>query len=152
MNIRDKLLKFKRYAIASHTGLYNEDSTTASALVMECNKKVAECLEFIIELQEDVNKIKDQLNITYAEESEELTLTIAEKVTAIQDQVNASYVCLVDEDSMTAIEQAGKCAQGVNECLKAINMMGELIAEINDKVGLDYDSNEEMLTITGGLQ
>lgn len=152
MNIRDKLLKFKRYALASHTGLYNEDSTTASALIIECNKKVAECLEFVIELQEDVDLIKNKLAITYAEDSEELTLTIEEKVKAIQDQVNASYVCLVDEDSMTEIEQAGKCAQGINECLKALNMMGELIADINEKVGLDYDDNEEMLTITGGIE
>ena len=152
MNIKDKISKFKAFALASHTTLYNEDSMTVSHLTIECNKKVAECMEYLLDLTHEVEDMKTALGLTYDSESEELTVkTIEEKVQAIKDQANATYVHIVDEDSMTAMEQVGRAMCSINECIKTINMLGDLILEIKDKTGLEYDSEAEELTVTGGI-
>lgn len=153
MNIRDKIAKFRAFALASHTTLYNEDSMTVSQLTIECNKKVSECMEYLLELTQEVEGMKSALGLDYDSESEELTVkTIEEKVQAIKTQADSCYVNIVDEDSMTAIEQVGRAMCMINECIKSINMLGDLILEIKDKTGLNYNSEAEELTVTGGLE
>lgn len=152
MNHIDKINRFRRFGLTNNVGLYNEDSTTAQALNIQCNKKMIECLNEIEKQWADIELIKKALNLNYSEGSEELELTITESLEAIKVQVDSSYRAIVDENSMTSIEQAGCQAAAINECLKAINMMREVIDKVKTTIGLTYDGSMEELTITGGVE
>lgn len=150
MNQRDTILKLRRYALTNKIGLYNEDSTTAQELTIECNKKLVECLTEVDKMWGEVNLIKEKLGMDYEPEDEELVLSLDQRLDEISEQINSSYVCLIDEDSMTNLEQAGNQAKAINECLKAINMMKQLVKDIDGMSTLSYDRPAEELTIKAG--
>ena len=152
MNARDRINKFKRFALTNSVGLYNEDSMTAQQLNIECNKKIVECMEEIERMWVDIEDIKTTLLMNYEGDSEELELTLDIALTNVKNQVDSSYRCLIDEDSMTALEQSGNQAKAVNECLKAVNMMREIVTDVKGAVGMKYDPETEELTITGGVE
>lgn len=149
MLFKDKINKFTRFGLTNKVGLYNEDSTTAQELTIECNKKLVECLTEVDKMWADIYKIKDTLALNYADE--ELVLTLDQRLAEIDEQVKSSYVHLIDEDSMTSLEQAGNQAQAVNECLKAVNMMRTLITDVDNLTSLNYE-NEELTITTGGME
>jgi len=149
MNLKDKIMKFQAFALTNMTGLYNEDSMTAQQLNIVNNNKIKECLEAVADLTEAIENMKETLKINYSGDAEELELTIDQKVAAIKTQVDSSYVCIFNEDAMTNLELAGHTARAVNECLKAVNMLSDLVLEVNEIITLNYIAPEEML-VAGG--
>ena len=147
MSVLDKIIKFRAYAMAHNTTLYNEDSITAQQLNIRTADKIAECLQTVNDLAIAIENIKAYLKITYNEDAEELELTFGKKIEEIKTQVNNSYVCLFDENSMTALELAGNTARAVNECLKAVNMLCDLVVDLNDTIALNYSPEDSMLTL-----
>lgn len=142
-------MKFQAFALTNMTGLYNEDSMTAQQLNIVNNNKIKECLEAVADLTEAIENMKETLKINYSGDAEELELTIDQKVAAIKTQVDSSYVCIFNEDAMTNLELAGHTARAVNECLKAVNMLSDLVLEVNEIITLNYIAPEEML-VAGG--
>ena len=149
MNLKDRILRFQRFALTNSTSMYNEDSMTAQQLNIATANKVKECLVAVDDLATAIENMKSALKINYDGDTEELELTLDAKITAIKEQVNASYVCIFNEDAMTSIELAGNTARAVNECLKAINMLSDLVLEVNKLIALNYLSDEEMLVVGG---
>lgn len=149
MNIRDKIMKFQAFALTNMTSLYNEDSMTAQQLNIVNANKIKECLVAVDDLATAIENMKSALKLNYTGDSEELELTLDQKVTAIKEQVNNSYVCIFNEDAMTSLELAGHTAKAVNECLKAVNMLSDLVLEVNEIIALGYLSNDEMLVVGG---
>lgn len=149
MNFRDKIARFNNFALTNSLGVYNEDSMTAQELSIKSANKIKECLLMVDDLATSINNIKEYLGINYNADSEELELTIGQKVTELKEQVNKSYVCIFNENAMTQLELAGQTAKAVNECIKAVNMLGDLVLEVNDFITLNYAKNEEMLIVGG---
>ena len=149
MDIKEKIRLFHAYALTTNVGLYNEDSMTAQKLMIESAKKIKECLEMVSVLSEGIENIYNFLKINYNEENEELELSIGEKITNLKSQVNSSYVCIYNEDALTSGELAGRTAQATNECLKAVNMLCDLVEEINEFVTLNYVNSDEMIVVGG---
>ena len=150
MSVMDKLIRFKAYAMTnSNIGVYNEDAMTSNRLQIVTADKVKECLEQVNVLTEAITNIQETLSIKYTEETEELEVTIGSRVAEIKEQVNASYVCIYNEDAMTQLELAGQTAKAVNECLKAINMLTDLVLDINNFLLLHYVEGDEMIILGG---
>lgn len=145
MTPRDRILNFQRFALTNTTTIINEDSMTIQELVIRGNRKIRECLETVDALSQIVLGIADRFETAYDEESEELT--IGEKVEEIKEQLSGSYVHLVDEDSMDAMEQMGKQLCAINECVKSINMMCDLVKDFDKR--MSYIEQSEMLVIGG---
>ena len=148
MELRDRISRFQNYALTNATSLYNEDSRTAQQLAIQSANKIKECLLAVEDLTVAIENIQKYLKMEYAEESEEIVLTIEQSVKNIKDQVNASYVSIFNEDAMTTGELAGCTAKAVNECLKAINMLADLVLDISDNV-ITYDIDGQMLILGG---
>lgn len=149
MNLKDRILNFQRFALTNSTGLYNEDSMTAQQLNIVNANKIKECLVAVDDLSTAIENMKSTLKLNYNGDSEELELTLDQKITAIKEQVNSSYVCIFNEDAMTNLELAGHTAKAVNECLKAVNMLSELVLEVNKIIAMGYVSEDEMLVVGG---
>lgn len=152
MNPKARMMKFKRFGLTNAISLYNEDSMTAQQLVIEGNRKIAECLSEIERMWVDIEDIKASLLLTYTGDKEELEISIDEALEEVKKQVDASYRCIIDEDSMTALEQAGSQAAAINECIKAVNMMVDIVKSVKEEVGLSYNPTSEELTIKGGVE
>lgn len=150
MTFKDKIARFHAFALTTMTSLYNEDSMTAQQLNIANANKIKECLLMVDDLATGISNIKDFLKISYNEENEELELTIGQKVEELKTQVNNAYVCIFNEDAMTSLELAGHTARAINECIKAVNMLSDLVLEVNDFVALNYVPEEEMLIVGGG--
>lgn len=148
MNIKDSILNFQRYALTNMTSVYGEDALTAQELNIKTASKIVECLKEVEVLATAIENIKKFLQMEYNEESAELVISIEQAVADIKTQVNSSYINIFDENAMTASELAGAMACKVNECLKAVNMLSDLVLEINDNI-ITYDIGAEMLTIGG---
>lgn len=148
MTLKDRILNFQRYALTNSVSVYNEDGMTAQQLAIKSANKIKECMLAISDLAEAIENIEKFLKINYASESEELTLTIEQKVQEIKSQVNTCYVNIFNENAMTSLELAGQTAKSVNECLKVVNMLSDLVLEISDNV-ITYDLSTETLTIGG---
>lgn len=149
MNLRDRIARFHNFALTNNLSIYNEDSTTAQKLTIDCVNKMKECLLMVDDLAKGIENIKDFLQLNYNEKEEELELTIGQKVAELKEQVNASYVCVFDENAMSTLELAGNTAKAVNECIKAVNMLSDLVLEVNDFIALNYVPGEEMLVVGG---
>lgn len=149
MNIKDRILNFQRFALTNSTSIYNEDSMTAQQLNIATANKIKECLITVDDLATAIENMKTALKLNYNGDTEELELTLDAKITAIKDQVNASYVCIFNEDAMTSIELAGNTAKAVNECIKAVNMLSDLVLEVNEIITLGYIAEQEMMIIGG---
>ena len=149
MDLKDRILNFQRFALTNATGLYNEDSMTAQQLNIVNSNKIKECLLAVDDLAVAIENMKTALKLNYNGDSEELELTLDAKVKAIKEQVNNSYVCIFNEDAMTNLELAGCTAKAVNECIKAVNMLSDLVLEVNEIIALGYVSEEEMLVVGG---
>lgn len=149
MNIKDKLLKFQRFGLTNTTGTYNEDSMTAQELNLINANKIKECLEAVELQRQAIENLKGSILLNYAGDTEELELTIDSQVEAIKKQVDSSYVCIFNECAMDNLELAGHTARAINECLKAINMMTDLIISVNDSIILNYVEGEEMAVLGG---
>lgn len=149
MNLKDRILKFQRFALTNSTSLYNEDGMTAQQLNIVNANKIKECLLAVDDLTTAIENMKSALQLNYNENTEELEITLDAKIKAIKEQVNTSYVCVFNEDAMTSLELAGCTAKAVNECLKAINMLSDLVLEVNKVIALSYEPNEEMLIVGG---
>ena len=149
MTIKDRILNFQRFALTNSTSIYNEDSMTAQQLNIATANKMKECLLAVDDLATAIENMKEALKLNYNGDSEELELTLTEKVTAIKDQVNSSYVHIFNENAMTSIELAGCTAKAVNECIKAVNMLSDLVLEVNEIIIMNYIDEEEMLDLGG---
>ena len=148
MNIKDRILNFKRFAITNMTSIYNEDAVTGGMLALQNANKMRECLETVDALATAIGNMAVLLD--YNQEDEELQLTIQTACEEIKAQANASYTSLYNEDAMTTLEREGCMAAAINECVKTINMLSDLVLMINDKIALDFITDEEMLVIKGG--
>ena len=148
MNFKDRILNFQRYALTNMTSVYQEDAMTAQELNIKTAQKIVECLKEVEVLATAIENIKKFLQMEYEDQSEELVINIEQAVADIKTQVNNSYIHVFDENAMTASELAGCMARNVNECLKAVNMLSDLVLEINDNI-ITYDIGAEMLTIGG---
>lgn len=149
MNFRDKIERFHRFALTCSTGIYNEDSMTAQQLNIASANKIKECLLMVDDLATGIANIKDFLQINYDDMAEELEITIGQKVEKLKEQVNNSYVHIVNEDARTNLELAGCTAKAVNECVKAVNMLSDLVLEVNDFIAFNYVPDQQMLVIGG---
>lgn len=149
MLLKDSLRRFQRYALTNSVGVYNEDSMTAQQLNIATANKIKECLLAVDNLALALENMKEQIGLKYDGDSEELVLSLQEKIDDIREQVNSSYVCIFNENAMTSIELAGSTAKAVNECLKAVNMLIDVVFEVNDKLALSYANNSEMLILGG---
>lgn len=149
MNFRDRITRFRNFALTCSTSLYNEDSMTAQQLNIKSSEKIIECLNMVDTLATGIENINSFLKINYNEDAEELELTIGQQIEALREQVNNSFVCVYDEDSMSALEQAGRMAKAVNECVKTVNMLTDLVEEVNDLIALKYVPAEQMLVVGG---
>lgn len=149
MNIKDKLLKFQRFGLTNTTGTYNEDSMTAQELNLINANKIKECLEAVELQRQAIENMKEAILLKYTGDTEELEITIDTQIAEIRKQVDASYVCIYNEDAMDNLELAGHTARAVNECLKAINMMTDVIVSINNSLLLGYIPEEEMAILGG---
>lgn len=149
MNLKDRILKFQRFALTNSTSLYNEDSMTAQQLNIVNANKIKECLLAVDDLTTAIDNMKSALALNYNGDAEELELTLDAKIKAIKDQVNASYVTIFNEDAMTSLELAGCTAKAVNECLKSINMLSDLVLEVNEILVTAYIPESEMYVIGG---
>lgn len=147
MNFRDRIARFHNFALTNNLGVYNEDSMTAQELSIRSANKIKECLLMVDDLAKGIENIKDFLKLSY--DSEELELTIGQKVEELKEQVNSSYVCIFNENAMTQLELAGQTAKAVNECIKAVNMLSDLVLEVNNIIALNYVQSEKMLIIGG---
>ena len=148
MELRDRIMRFQNYALTNSTGLYNEDSMTAQQLAIQSANKIKECMIAIDDLATAIENIQKFLQMNYEEESEQVVITIEQCVKEIKNHVNSSYVHIFNEDAMTSGELAGCTAKAVNECLKAVNMLSDLVLDINDNV-ITYDSDNNMLILGG---
>lgn len=148
MTPRDRILNFQRFALTNTNTIINEDSMTITELNIRCNQKMKECLEVVDALTQVVLGIADKFDQAYDEGAEELTLTIAERVEEVKKQLDGSYRHIVDEDSMDAMEQAGRQMCAINECIKSINMMCDLVKDLDNR--MTYIEQSEMLVISGG--
>ena len=148
MNYKDQIRMFQTYALTNSVGLYNEESKTAQGLMIQCTKKIQECMKILSLYGDMLSNIQSFLHMNYEEQSEELVMSLEQKVTDLKVQINNSYVDIYNECAMSSGELAGHTARAVNECLKACNMLGDLIVELNDQV-ITYDINSEMLTVGG---
>lgn len=142
-------MRFQAYALTNSASIYNEDSMTAQQLNIASANKIKECLLAVDDLATAIENMKSALKLNYDGDTEELELTLDAKITAIKDQVNNSYVCIFNEDAMTSLELAGNTARAVNECLKSINMLADLVIEVNKLIALGYLESEEMLIVGG---
>lgn len=149
MDLHDRILKFQRFALTSATSIYNEDSMTAQQLNVVNANKIKECLLAVDDLSTAIENMKAGIVANYNGDKEELELSIGDKVAAIKDQVKASYVCVFNENAMTSLELAGNTAKAVNECLKAVNMLSDLVLEVNKLILLGYMPGDEMLIVGG---
>ena len=149
MDLKDRILNFQRYALTNSVGIYNEDSMTAQQLNIVNANKIKECLLAVEDLATAIENMKAPLKLNYNGDAEELELTLDQKVNAIKEQVNSSYVCIFNENAMTNLELAGNTAKAVNECLKAVNMLSELVIDVNDIIAMNYASESEMLIVGG---
>ena len=147
MTNKDKLLKFRAFALTCRTSIINEDAMTAEQLSLVNNKKIAECIEVVDALADSISNMAVLLD--YDQEDEELVLTIQDKAKEIKAQCDSSYVNLFNEDAMTSLEREGCMARAINECVKAVNMLTDLVLEINEKFTLDFISDDNMLVIGG---
>lgn len=146
MSIKDNLLKLSAFALTNNLSVYNEDGLTAQELNIRNANKIKECLVAVMDIAEEIDLIKAELGLAYNGDAEELELTIGEKITAIKNQVNSSYVCIFNENAMTNLELAGCTARAVNECVKAVNMLADLVKTIT----ISYDATAEELQLLGG--
>lgn len=149
MELKDRILRFQRYALTNSTSIYNEDSMTAQQLNIASANKIKECLLAVDDLATAIENMKTALKLNYEGDAEELELTLDAKIAAIKEQVNYSYVTIFNEDAMTSLELAGCTARAVNECLKSINMLSDLVLEVNEIIALGYVAPEEMLVVGG---
>ena len=149
MNLRDKIARFHNFALTNHLSLYDEKSVTAQQLAIASADKMKECLLMVDELSTAIENIKDFIGMRYDGTTEILELTIEQKVAELKEQVNSSYVHIFDENAMTIDELAGNTAKAVNECIKAVNMLSDIVLEVNNFVALNYVSTEEMLVVGG---
>lgn len=149
MDYKDQIRMFQTYALTNSVSIYNEESKTAQGLMIQCAKKVQECMKILSIYGDMIENIQKYLKMEYEEQSEELVMTMTEKVEALKVQINNSYVDIYNECAMSSGELAGHTAKAVNECLKACNMLGDLLIDINDSL-LIYDIGSEML-IVGGM-
>lgn len=149
MDYKDRIRMFQAYALTNSVGLYNEDSMTAQKLMIQSSKKIKECLEMVSTLTEAIENIKAYIGLNIDGENEEIQVTVETKITEIKTQVNNSYVCMYNEDALTSGELAGRTAQATNECLKAVNMLCDLVLDINTIISLNYDPDNEMLNLGG---
>lgn len=134
--------------------VFHENSMSPIELNGEISKLINECLEIVNNLVDNLKDINGAITTDYNESNEMLSIyyealikVISESVTAIKEQVDASYVYVYNEDAMNNLELAGCTAKSINECLKAINMLYDLVKEIKNSVIVDYTINEEMLKI-----
>lgn len=148
MNYKDQIRLFQTFALTNSVSVYGEESKTAQALMIQCTKKIQECMKILAVYGEMIENIQKFLKMEYQEESEELVMTLEQKVEALKVQVNNSYVDIYNEDAMDLGELAGHTAKAVNECLKACNMLGDLLVEINDNV-ITYEVGSEMFIVGG---
>ena len=139
---------FQTFALTNSVSIYNEESKTAQGLMIQCTKKIQECMKILSVYAEMIENIQKFLKMEYEEESNELVMTLEQKVEALKVQINNSYVDIYNECAMTSGELAGHTAKAVNECLKACNMLGDLLVEINDNV-ITYDIDNNMLIVGG---
>lgn len=149
MNIKDRILNFQRFALTNSASIYNEDSMTAQQLNIATANKMKECLVAVDDLATAIENMKTALKLNYNGDSEELEITLDTKITAIKEQVNASYVHIFNENAMTSLELAGCTAKAVNECIKAVNMLSDLVLEVNEVIALGYLAEQEMMILGG---
>ena len=149
MDFRDRIARFNNFALTNSLGVYNEDSMTAQELNIRSANKIKECLLAVEDYGKAIENIKDFLAINYNDKEEELELSIGQKVADLKEQVNTSYVHIFNENAMTQMELAGCTAKAVNECIKAVNMLGDLVLEVNDFVALNYVPEQQMLVVGG---
>lgn len=151
MDLHDRILNFQRYALTNSTSLYNEEGMTAQQLNIRSANKIKECLLAVEDLATAIENMKEYIKMSYTGDAEELELTIDQKVADIKTQVNSSYVGLFNENAMTSLELAGCTAKAVNECLKAVNMLSDLVLEVNGLISMYYEPGEEALLV-GGIE
>lgn len=151
MNFNDRIRNFNNYALTNSVGVYNEDSMTAQQLNIQSANKIIECLKAVEEQHARLETIQEVLKIEYDESNEEMIVTFDTKLAELKEQVNNSYTCIFDENAMTNLEQSGNMARAVNECVKTVNMLVELVDAIEDFIAVNYDPVTEMLTVGGEI-
>lgn len=147
MQFNDYITELGRYGLTGKTGIYNEDNTTAQQLNMLSARKIRECLRVVYRLGEKLERM--ELVLEYSYENKELSVGMEEKINDLKNQINSSYVCVFNEDAMTQIELAGNTAKAVNECLKAVNMLADLVNDLDKLTSLHYTEAEKMLILGG---
>lgn len=149
MELKDKILNFRRFALTNSTSIYGEDSKTAQELLIRSAEKVAECMDMVLAYGEAIENMQTYIDLNYNGDTEELKVTVETAVKELKEQVNKTYACIYDEDSESAIELAGNTARIANECVKTCNMLGDLILNVNTFISMNYDPELEMLSIGG---